>query len=524
MSNLMKKLTIGNTSYEVCDASARETLESKVSCSTQSLTVAQQAQARANIGAFAIAGGSMKGGINMSGHKISGLQMPVNEDEVANKGYVDGVDRKVDALADTVTRLHGEAKIVETARGEVIQLSDASDMGLAGLRIFGKTAQNGTPTVEAPVPLDDVGKSGSVTVAVHGKNLLDQHSSNWQADDDNNGITYSFVRDSNGNLLYINANGTAVSGGSSSHSKKAFTLLPAGTYIISGAVNSSGVDTGLRIGKGPNADYVGIDTGNGYEVTLTEETYIAINATVGPGKTVSNVKFYPMIRLASETDATYEPYVRRDITALTPSGLPGIPVPSGGNYTDSNGRQWICDEVDFEKGVYVQRIGTFTYVGSSSEGWGKSSGKAADRFYKQHSIYSKMLPVITNMFRFVTTAQYTPGVCFLTYNETNGAYYLEVIAGEYGTFADTTAWRKYLEEHPLEVLYVLPEEKETPLSEIDPDALTQYTTLHTNYPNTTIFNDAGADMEAKYVADTKLYIDKKFTQLEQALLSTGSYI
>lgn len=45
------------------------------------------------------------------------------------------------------------------------------------------------------------------------------------------------------------------------------------------------------------------------------------------------------------------------------------------------------------------------------------------------------------------------------------------------------------------------------------------TDLHTNYSNTTIFNDAGADMEVKYVADTKLYVDNKFAELAKALVS-----
>ena len=44
------------------------------------------------------------------------------------------------------------------------------------------------------------------------------------------------------------------------------------------------------------------------------------------------------------------------LTLPTPNGLPGIPVTSGGNYTDSTGRQWVCDEVDLERGVRVQRI------------------------------------------------------------------------------------------------------------------------------------------------------------------------
>lgn len=44
------------------------------------------------------------------------------------------------------------------------------------------------------------------------------------------------------------------------------------------------------------------------------------------------------------------------LTLLTPNGLPGIPVTSGGNYTDSTGQQWVCDEVDLERGVKVQRV------------------------------------------------------------------------------------------------------------------------------------------------------------------------
>lgn len=48
------------------------------------------------------------------------------------------------------------------------------------------------------------------------------------------------------------------------------------------------------------------------------------------------------------------------LTINTPNGLCGIPVDTGGNYTDSTGQQWLCDKIDFERGVYVQRIGKIT--------------------------------------------------------------------------------------------------------------------------------------------------------------------
>lgn len=44
------------------------------------------------------------------------------------------------------------------------------------------------------------------------------------------------------------------------------------------------------------------------------------------------------------------------LTINTPNGLCGIPVDTGGNYTDSTGQQWVCDEIDFERGVFVQRV------------------------------------------------------------------------------------------------------------------------------------------------------------------------
>ena len=44
------------------------------------------------------------------------------------------------------------------------------------------------------------------------------------------------------------------------------------------------------------------------------------------------------------------------LTLPTPTGLPGIPVTSGGAYTDPQGQQWVCDEVDLGRGVKVQKV------------------------------------------------------------------------------------------------------------------------------------------------------------------------
>lgn len=60
---------------------------------------------------------------------------------------------------------------------------------------------------------------------------------------------------------------------------------------------------------------------------------------------------------AGSTALPWEPYKQpQSLTVQTPNGLPGIPVSSGGNYTDSTGQQWICDEIDFKRGKYVKRV------------------------------------------------------------------------------------------------------------------------------------------------------------------------
>ena len=55
------------------------------------------------------------------------------------------------------------------------------------------------------------------------------------------------------------------------------------------------------------------------------------------------------------------------------NGLRGIPVSSGGNYTDASGQQWVCDEMDFASGLYIQRVCenntlTFGSSGTTNDG------------------------------------------------------------------------------------------------------------------------------------------------------------
>lgn len=59
----------------------------------------------------------------------------------------------------------------------------------------------------------------------------------------------------------------------------------------------------------------------------------------------------------SPSPTGYEPYHEpQSFSIQTPTGLPAIPVDTGGNYTDADGQQWIADYVDLKRGKYVQNI------------------------------------------------------------------------------------------------------------------------------------------------------------------------
>lgn len=68
-------------------------------------------------------------------------------------------------------------------------------------------------------------------------------------------------------------------------------------------------------------------------------------------------KIYDIQIEINDENTIYEPYYEsQSLSISTPTGLPAIPVDSDGNYTDTNGQQWIADYVDLKRGKYVQNI------------------------------------------------------------------------------------------------------------------------------------------------------------------------
>lgn len=215
------------------------------------------------------------------------------------------------------------------------------------------------------------------------------------------------------------------------------------------------------------------------DTIISDKTYILQNLQVEVGDTVTE----------------YEPY--RPIQSLaTKHTLPGIPVTSGGSYTDSDGQQWICDEVDLERGVYVKRIGIKDFDGSDDEDWGGVS-EVADNMRSWIAVHGACRPE-SDTANGIMCSQFNPQVSM-----NNGAFYQNRDRFFFGSGMTLNAWKAHLQSKPLQLVYILSTPIETPLTA---EEITAFKALRTNRPNTTILNDAGAWMTAKYNADTLIFL------------------
>lgn len=268
---------------------------------------------------------------------------------------------------------------IKKAVGTVISISDAIDSGLAGLKIFGKTTQDSTPTPNAPIPLVSAGDGGSITI---------------------------------------------------------------------------------KIGT-------------------------------------------------SEPDANAQ-----TLTVPTHNGLPGIPVASGGNYTDDNGQQWICDEIDFANKKYVQRVKKVIYDGSSDEAWYLTGTRLQLRI--SGILFPKTVDVISNClcdhFEAKTVKNTYDGLVGISLQGLGNSYGSILI--RYGETTDLEEWKAMLAESPITCLFALATPVETYFY------MSAYEKLCTYDTTTTVYNDSGAGMEVSYYSSVKKDIDKKFSELEAAIVNS----
>lgn len=193
------------------------------------------------------------------------------------------------------------------------------------------------------------------------------------------------------------------------------------------------------------------------------------------------------------------------------NGLPGIPVTAGGNYTDENGQQYICNEIDFAAGKYVQRVKAIVLDGAYDEVWAYNIGAHRANIilnngnlgtYDQRGIASMCSNLLWNRNVY---SDYNRENGYLINNNTFFVRVAESLA--LNTEPDFRTW---LASNPITLQYVLATPIETDLSEAQIQA---YKSLTTFKPTSIISNDAGAQMEVEYACDTKTWVTNKINTL-----------
>lgn len=398
-----------------------------------------------------------------------------------------------DAISAVKTR---QNILIGTETGNPIAVDDAFSAPLCGLTVYGKSTQDGTPTLDAPVPIVSAGDGGSVVVKMTGANVLEGTAPGGQVSQF--GVTYTV--NENGVLTI----GTATSNSSFYLHRDKTTSLTHGTYYLT--------TKGLSASVVLNFFYVGKITSDvqNQQVMLTKDVEYSLVLQLQKGVTANTTV---QVSLTRNKITTYSPYREQLLTLPTFNGLPGIPVTSGGNYTDQSGQQWVCDEVDLERGVKVQRVkildidntrpngsvGSYWYVSrylddSSLNGTGSHGHKA---------IMCQKFPVVTQL----DETKYSYPIV-APYGHTQGLE-LRFRAPEslYATIKDfqqTIVGTK--------VYYPLATPIETPLT---PDEIAAYKALTAYGPDTVVQAGDGAGVKLGYQRDVNIAIKK----LEDAVAS-----
>ena len=362
--------------------------------------------------------------------------------------------------------------LVGSETGNPVSCDDAFAAPLCGLNVYGKSTQDGTPTLDAPVPIVSAGDGGTIAVKMTGKNLF--HEQGFQQFFINNSA--DVVGTAPGNVSSILQVATGA--------KYYVTRNKVGTKFRVAVVNELPV-AGVTVR--PSSAING-DSKRQVEISATSK-YMIIQC--------EDEAAFDELMVSLDSSTAYSPYREQLLTMSTPNGLPGIPVTSGGNYTDSTGQQWICDEIDLERGVMVQRVYKVEVDGETTKF--VQTGDYAN-------ISTRGLPIALYAAgqRIFAISTFTKLNWF--YNTVNGQF-LYLIAPEMSGKINESC-KKQLGK----IYYVLATPIETPLT---PAEIAAYKAITAYAPDTVAQASDGAGIKLDYQRDVNLVVKN----LEDAIAS-----
>lgn len=383
-----------------------------------------------------------------------------------------------------------EATIRPTITGNPAVCENSAPWGLQGLKIYGKSVQNGTPSPEHPVLIVSTGDEGSVEIAVTGANLFNKTEalSGWIDPATGNALSSNLLGDADNFYSdYIMCR----SGSKIQFSRSSYVIFydSQKTFIES----KSNV---MSCTAPERAEFFIVEVSLRKVLVLDAANSFMVNF--------------------GDTTLPWELYTGQTIPLSTPNGLPGIPVDSGGNCTDATGQQWICDMID---GALNQNLIKLVFDGSSDEDWTLQSVNqyniANFRIVLFGQIYEPENTVrfLCNRFVGQTTEiadTQIEGILIAAGN----TLYIRVKSDRASNVSDFRAW---LNANNVEILVPRATPIVTPFSD---EELAAYHALKT-HAGTTVVSTAEpiAGMEVQYMMDGNKYhesVDKRLAALEAA--------
>jgi hypothetical protein len=422
----------------------------------------------------------------------------INQNKTDIAGLVEG-------MTDLAPAIHS------TASGSVITANDAAEgRPFRGLRVFGRTEQVRTTGAQLLDLSDKIGKTET-----------------------KNGVTYIINDDQSitvsgktGNYTSFYIKNMALKAGTyflknESRDKKIFIQLigdtiKEGVFTLDKDVSNIGVYFVFNVFGGT------VNIFNDTVTTMLNEGSTALPWEPYTGGKPSPSPEYPQEIVSAGESGTINVSISdsgsqsQSLTLATPNGLPGVPVSKDGNYTDADGQQWVCDEIDLERGKYVQRV----VIENISGGWElKPSSDISGRFLQSR---------LTNTFQTAAKTAVCNIASFTSWGlPVNDKYAFalntKVIYFSPPKGAEITAEELNAKLNSLSFPVVVVGELATPIErDLTPEEIAAYKALRTYGPTTVVSNDAGVHMEVTYVADTKAYIQNLEQRLSAKLVNIQS--
>lgn len=272
--------------------------------------------------------------------------------------------------------------------------------------------------------------------------------------------------------------------------------LPAGTYTLK-------VISGGTLYWQTNAtDYSnGVAIGNNKTFTYDGTSYLRILVTDFSAK---ESRVYTVMLNKGSKPLPFQPYTApQQLITTAPNGLCGVPVSSGGNYTDATGQQWLRDEIDFKRGVLIKRTHTITFKGTETISPLGGTGDSNAFFYAMDANVISTRPHTIDNEGFSLCSHFEPTKIATSTNYighqvrrvSTGTQYRILFRPEGVAnmpIADFVIWLKA--NNPT-VTYALEIPQEIPLSAED---IAEFKALQTSKGTTTISSEDDAYMEVEY--------------------------